>query len=271
MTYTQKANQSVTRALEIMQILAESDEPLGVRELARQIRVSPAIAQRLVSALMESGFAEQDASTRKYRVGLRAFTVGSAFLSGDVLVREVKPELQELSDRHGLNSYLAVRRGKSVVYLVTCQSSGPITIKTAPGALSYLHSTSLGKALLCNLSDEEIQRLLGPEPYRKLTARTKTRLAPLLRELHAASRNGTAICDEENLVGVFAIGAPLRDASEETIAAISGALPRHDVTKSRVKVVEKLIREAADRISIRLGAPIRSSASKRRTLRGSRC
>ena len=57
---TQKANQSVTRALQIMEILAESDGPLGVREVARQIRVSPAIAQRLVSALTESGFAEQE-------------------------------------------------------------------------------------------------------------------------------------------------------------------------------------------------------------------
>lgn len=265
---TQKANQSVTRALQIMQILAESEEPLGVREVGRLIEVAPAIAQRLVSALTDSGFAEQDALSRKYRIGLRAFTVGSAFLSGDVLVRETKPELQELSDKHGLNSYLAVRRGKSVVYLVTCQSSGPITIKTAPGALSYLHSTSLGKALLCNLADEEIQRLLGPEPYRKLTARTKTRLAPLLRELRAAGRNGTLICDEENLVGVFAVGAPLRDADGQTIAAISGALPRHDVTKARIKAVEKLIRAAADRISIRLGAPIRSSASRRKTLRG---
>ncbi|MGH8745112.1 MAG: IclR family transcriptional regulator, partial [Burkholderiales bacterium] len=210
-----------------------------------------------------------DALSRKYRVGLRAFTVGSAFLSGDILVREAKPELQELSDKHGLNSYLAVRRGKSVVYLVTCQSSGPITIKSAPGALSYLHSTSLGKALLCNLPIEEIQRLLGPEPYRKLTTRTKTRLAPLLRELHSATRNGTVVCDEENLVGVFAIGAPLWDANGQTIAAISGALPRHDVTKSRIKAVEKLIREAAERISIRMGAPMRSTALRRKTLKGS--
>jgi DNA-binding IclR family transcriptional regulator len=265
---TQKANQSVSRALQIMEILAESDGPLGVREVARQIRVSPAIAQRLVSALTESGFAEQEALSRRYRVGLRAFTVGSAFLSGDALVREAQPELRELSDKHGLNSYLAVRRGRSVVYLVTCQSSGPITIKTAPGALSYLHSTSLGKALLCNLPDAEIERLLGPEPYRRLTARTKTRLAPLLRELHAAARTGTTVCDEENLVGVFAIGAPVRDASGQTIAAISGALPRHDVSVSRVRAVSTLIRDAAERVSLRLGAPLPAAPSKRRTSRG---
>jgi DNA-binding IclR family transcriptional regulator len=135
--------------------------------------------------------------------------------------------------------------------------------------LSYLHSTSLGKALLCNLPDAEVERLLGPEPYRRLTMRTKTRLAPLLRELHAAARNGTTVCDEENLVGVFAIGAPIRDASEQTIAAISGALPRHDVTKSRVKAVSTLIRDAAEHISLRLGATLPVAPAKRRTLRGS--
>ena len=66
-----------------------------------------------------------------------------------------------------------------------------------------------------------------------------------------------AVSDEENLVGVYAVGAPVRDASGATVAAISGALPRHGVTKADLPRLSRLVRSAAERISARLGAPVR--------------
>lgn len=246
------ANQSVARALRIMQILAQAGGGLGVRELARSIRVSPSIAQRLVSTLTEFGFAEQDAA-RKYRVGLGAFAVGSTFLSGNALARESLEELQRLAEDHQLNAYLGVLRGRSVVYLLALQSSGPIAIKSSPGALTHLHTTALGKALLLGMADPEVARMLGREPYVRLTGRTRTRLAQVLADLKVARRTGYTVSDEENLVGVHAIGAPVRDGSGKTVAAISGALARHEVTRARLPALARLVREAAERISSRLG------------------
>lgn len=247
------ANQSVARALQIMRVLADSPESLGVREVARVIGVSPSIAQRLISTLAEFGFAEQEPS-RRYRVGVGAFAVGNAFLSGNTLARESLPELQALAERHHLNSYLGVLRGRSIVYLAAFQSSGPIAIKSSPGAKTFLHTTALGKAILAQMPVGEAAGLLGPQPYRRLTARTKTRLGPLAAELHAAKHNGYAISDEENLVGVYAIGAPVRDASGATVAAISGALARHELSRAKLPGLCRLVREAAERISMRLGA-----------------
>jgi DNA-binding IclR family transcriptional regulator len=247
------ANQSVARALQIMRVLADARESLGVREVARVIGVSPSIAQRLISTLADFGFAEQE-SSRRYRVGVGAFAVGNAFLSGNTLARESLPELQALADEHKLNSYLGVLRGRSIVYLAAFQSSGPIAIKSAPGAETFLHTTALGKAMLSGMSAEKAAALLGSQPYRRLTARTKTRLAPLLAELREAREQGHAISDEENLVGVYAIGAPVRDASGETVAAISGALARHELSRAKLPRLCRLVREAAERISLRLGA-----------------
>jgi DNA-binding IclR family transcriptional regulator len=248
-----QANQSVARALQIMRVLADSRESVGVREVARAIGVSPSIAQRLISTLAEFGFAEQEAS-RRYRVGVGAFAVGNAFLSGNTLARESLPELQALAERHQLNSYLGALRGGSIVYLAAFQSSGPIAIKSSPGEETYLHTTALGKAILAQMPQAAAAKLLGPQPYRRLTPRTKTRLPALAAELQAARKNGYAVSDEENLVGVYAIGAPVRDASGATIAAISGALARHELSRARLPGLCRLVREAADRISLRLGA-----------------
>jgi DNA-binding IclR family transcriptional regulator len=249
------SNQSASRVLQVLEALAASPEPIGVRDIARAIGVSPSIAQRLVSTLASTGFAEQT-ETRKYRVGLRAFAVGNAFLSDNSLARETLVELKRLADERQLNGYLGVLRGRSVVYLLTCQSSGPIAIRTSAGAETHLHSTALGKALLSCLTNEEAKRLLGREPYQRLTPATRLRFAALSRDIDRARQSGLATCDEENLVGVYAVGAPLRDASGSAVAAISVALPRHDVVRIGPAELGRLVREAAERISRRLGAAV---------------
>ena len=245
--------QSVSRALHMLEALASAPSSLGVRDLARAVGMAPSTAQRIVSTLVERGFIEQEAS-RKYRIGLRAFAVGNAFLSGNTLVREAMEELQALADHHHLNAYLGIREGGSIVYLLSVQSSGPIVIKGVPGSRTYLHSTALGKVMLASLGDDEIKALLGPQPYRRLTPRTLTRLAPLMADLKGVRASGYAVSDEENLSGVYAVGAAIRDASGRAIAAISGALPRQQVDRRTLAKTSRLIRDAADRISLRLGA-----------------
>lgn len=248
------ANQSVARALQILHLLADAPQGLGVREMARQMGVSPSIAQRLLSTLLGAGFAEQD-DLRRYRVGVQAFAVGNAYVASHELVRAAHAELRELADRHQLNGYLGVLRGREIVYLIALQSSGPIAIKSSPGARTHLHTTALGKAILAQMSDAEAASLLGPPPFARQTAKSLTRLAPLLAELKRARRDGYAVSDEENLVGVYAIGAVVRDASGAVAAALSGALPRHEVNRKSLAKLCKLICGAAERISTRLGAP----------------
>jgi len=225
-----------------------------VRDIARAIGVAPSIAQRLIATLTAYGFAEQD-PTLKYRIGVQAQFIGNAYVSTHALVRAGMAELGVLAGKHQLNGYLGVLRGTQVLYLIALQSSGPIAIRSSPGARTHLHSTALGKAILAEKSDDEVARLLGPQPFARLTPRSRLRLAPILAELHLARRNGYAISDEENLIGVFAIGAAVRDAAGSTVAAISGALPRHQVNRTNLPKLCKLIQDAANRISVRLGAP----------------
>ena len=253
-------NQSVARALEILEALSRAGRSLGVREVARAVGLPSSIAQRLLATLADCGFAEQD-SGRKYGIGPRAFAVGNAFIGSNVLAREALNELQLLADDHQLNGYLGVLRNNSVVYLLACQSSGPIAIKVRAGSETHLHSTALGKALLADLPEEEARRLLGKEPFARQTSHTKTRFATLLPDLQQARRAGYAMSDEENLIGVYAVGAVIRDWTGQVVAALSVALPRHDWARARLPKIASWVKEAADRISKRLGAPVAQRAA----------
>lgn len=247
-------NQSVTRAIDILNLLADTAEPLGVREIARRLQLAPSNVQRLIKTLAKAGFLEQTEGTLRYRIGYRAFQVGSAFVGQNSLYSAVMPELYALAARH-VTGFLGVLRDCSVVYLATVQSEGPIAITHRPGSQTHLHSTAMGKALLAEMSDADIRTLLGSQPLPRLTARTKVALPQLMKEIEAIRRAGYATSEEENRQGFFSAGAVVRDVRGAAVAVISGAVPTAMLKTSDRAAIGRQVLEAAQNASRKLGAP----------------
>ena len=89
--------ESVTGAIDILDLLASNAEPIGVREIARRLALAPSNVQRLIKTLTKAGFLEQTQETLRYRIGYRAFQVGSAFVGQNSLYSAVMPELYALA------------------------------------------------------------------------------------------------------------------------------------------------------------------------------
>jgi DNA-binding IclR family transcriptional regulator len=251
---TALGSQSAARALAVLDLLGDSTGELGVREIARQLSLAPSIVQRLIQPLAARGYVERASDGQKYRIGLRAFQVGRRYLAYNDLHAASLPELRAMAEQERVNAYLGVLRDRLVVYLDAVQSTGPIAIVSKPGSSAALHSTAFGKALLAELPDEQIADLIGPGPFVRFTKKTKTSLAALMKDVRQARRTRCAFSDEENIENVFAAGAVIRDASGEAVGALSGALPRHQLNPAGIEKLSRIVVEAADRISHRLGA-----------------
>ena len=74
-------------------------------------------------------------------------------------------------------------------------------------------------------------------------------------ELREVRESGVAISDEENLPNVYSVGAAVRDASGTVIASLSGAVPRQGLTKRDIDHLCVLVKNAADSVSRKMGAP----------------
>jgi DNA-binding IclR family transcriptional regulator len=247
------SNQSLERGLAILDLLDKAKEPMGVRAIGRELDISPAIVQRLANTLMQAGFIEQDRMTRRYKLGYRAITLGSAFAGEDQLLVNAGQELQRLADEFQLNGYLGALRDGRVVYLKAVQSSGPIVVRAAVGSVANAHATALGKALLAQLEAAEIEAILGPAPYPRYTASTITQLSHLLTELESVRRGGFALSLEENIVGVISLGAVVRDGSNAPVAALSVAFLASQRPEPEWPPVIQLMLDAAHRCSQALG------------------
>ena len=258
---TAGGNQSVARALSILNLLASRGEPVGVREIARQLDLAPSIAQRLVKTLARSGFLEQTGTTLRYAIGYRAFQVGNSFVAQSNLHTAVMPELYALADEH-INAFLGVMRDAAVVYLATVQSNGPVAINHRPGAQTHLHSTAMGKALLAEMPEEQVRALLTKSPLPRLTPRTKTAVSQLMLELETVRRQGYSVSEEENRLGFFSIGAIVRDAFGVAVAVVSGAVPTAGLrNQDKVRITRRVV-QAAENASRRLGAPQMTRVAK---------
>lgn len=248
-------SKTLVQGLELLKWMADRTGPHSIRETARETGLNVSLVQRLMNSLCDAGFVEQD-STRRYRIGVGALRVGQAFLSETGLVEFAGPILRELSMRESLNSYLAILRDDQCLYLCVEQSAGALTVHSAPGARAPVHTTAIGKALLAGLPDHEVKALLSRTRPKKLTERTRVSFTEIVTELNEIRSGALAVCDEENIPGLFAIGAPVLDITGRTVAGVSCACAAHLARGEGRKRIADAVRQASRDISLRMGAPL---------------
>jgi DNA-binding IclR family transcriptional regulator len=240
--------QSVQRALRVLKLLASSSEPIGVRQIGRELSLHRATVSRLLGTLLAEGFVSQERATQRY-------AVGPAFLSAAVASGErlrlhtsVHRLLEEMADESGETVTLSVRDG---AYALTVDQVTPGRMVVSTnwiGMRTELHCTSDGKVLLAWLDEEEREALLAAA-LRAKTARTITDREALRSELATVRSRGYAVAEQELEEGLTGVAAPVRDPSGAVLAAISISGPSYRMTPAQLGPCVAL----AERLGLELG------------------
>jgi IclR family transcriptional regulator, acetate operon repressor len=233
----------VERALAVLQCIADSDDDIGVSELAARTGLSVSTTHRLVQALRTAGLVAQDERSERYHLGPGAVALGrraEARLGFDRLL----PHLRALGARTGESISLGTRVGTEMLVVLHVDSSHPLRFDQAPGLRVPIHASAIGKVLLAFAADpaDEI-RALGP--LAAMTAATLTDPAALLEDVMTTRRRGWALNDGERDVGVRTIAAPLRGADGWAWAGVAIQGPAARLPDERLKELADLLAETA--------------------------
>jgi DNA-binding IclR family transcriptional regulator len=144
-------SRSVLRALEILDLLAAAEQPLGLAQIAKEFGIPKSSCLALLRALCARKFVRQEPGG-SYLLGLRAFEVGAAYLRAVTPVGAATAQLRVVTERLGMTSHFAVLEGDEVVYLAKQDPPGTgVRLASSLGARLPAWTTAVGRAQLAFL------------------------------------------------------------------------------------------------------------------------
>lgn len=244
--------ESADRVLRVLEAFAPNEKDVSLGELAERVRLPKSSVHRLLATLVGHGYVEREASTRRYRLGIRLFELGSAAIHERGLHNAAHPILEELSISTGETCHLAVLSGVEAVYVYKVDGPSSIVMSSRVGGRAPCHATSIGKVLAA-WAGEDLMRQLHGQPLPRYTARTLTTGTALEAELARVRSQGYAVDLEEFQDGLRCIAAPVREHSGRVVAALGIAGPRRRFDERQMRRLAGTVVRAAAALSRNLG------------------
>ena len=244
--------QSYRRMMDVLQCFSASARRLTLAQIAAATGLPRPTVHRILGALKEIGFIEQDVKGSGYMLGIGLYELGSLSLANMDLHREAQPFVDQLARHSGGLVHLGVFNGHSVV-VIEREDFGETRKSLASHVeIAPIHCTGVGKAVGAHLPKEMVARITGGG-LRAYTSHTLTSGAALERDYARIRKRGYALDNEELQLFVRCVAAPIRNAAGKVFAAISVSGPPQRMTEERQLELSSVVIDTALAISRHLG------------------
>jgi DNA-binding IclR family transcriptional regulator len=245
-----ESSKTVKNALTLLNCFSRSKPVLTTSELARQLKLARTSVMRLLVTLEACGFVERHQGGVGYRIGLRAFEVGTLFLAANPLSFLLLRALDELVAKTQCTAYFAILDKDDIVILNYREGTLPIRFIWQVGDRLPLHTTALGKAMLAHMSSEEIDRHLGNgRTLRGLTEKSIRTRTGLDDDIERTRERGWGLACEESHAGLTAVGSAILDDAGHPIAAISISCLDYPPNPKRLNQFATVVQDTARDVS----------------------
>ncbi|MGF7177252.1 IclR family transcriptional regulator [Azospirillum doebereinerae] len=222
-----------------------------VKGIAARLNTPRSTVHRMLNSLVAEGYLHH-VPYKGYLLGPKLIQLGMKALEQRPLVALARPHIEDLARRTGDTVHLGVVDGGEVFYLDKIPGTRGLEMRSRVGLRMPLASTGIGKALMLGIP---------PSRWRELHAAASTpgdRPGPVpwpkYEKLMAGFLRRDWVLDlEENEIGVRCVGAPVRDISNQVVAAISVASAVPYMPDERMAELGPMVRATADAISRELG------------------
>jgi IclR family acetate operon transcriptional repressor len=212
--------------------LFEKRELLRVNQVSREMGLSRSTVHRMLATLSHHQFVEQDESSRGYRAGPALVDIGLSVVRHMDLRALAYAALVRLRDETGETVHLATLRGVEVLYVESVESEKNLKTGSRVGWTLPAHATAAGKAMLAELTVEELTALYPSEELVAPTERGVTSLTALRGQLEEVRVRGYAVNDAESEDDVSGVGVVVKDRPGKVRGAVAVTGPRSRVDQA---------------------------------------
>jgi len=244
---------NLLRGLDIMELLLESPEGLGVSDISRALGIPVNAVFRIASALVERGYLLKDDQTKTFTLSARLVTMGYRIGNRNGLVETAMPLMRELRDAIKETVILCIMAGGDCIALDSVPGLHMFRFTVDPGTRATLHASAPGKALVAFLPDSERKAFIAGIKLQRFNERTITNRKKLLQELARVRELGYALDMAEEHDGVHCVAAPVLDVRGYPVAALTTTGPSDRLTRDKLKSHGEMMKDCARQISSRIG------------------
>ena len=250
---TERLIQSIERAADILELFLTSDPEQSIKEISNRLNLSKSTVHGIIKTLEHRGYLEQNSDNLKYRLGIKLFELGNYVGKNLDIGRIARPIIKGLVEELNETVHLVTLQRDELIYIEKVEGPSALTIYSHIGKRAPFHCTGVGKAILSQLSEEEVDRILSSVSMEAFTEFTMTNIEEIKSILPTIREQGYAFDDEEIELGLKCIAAPIFNHQGKAIASISCAAPKMRLDEERLPKVIEGIKHAAAEISRQLG------------------
>jgi IclR family pca regulon transcriptional regulator len=224
---------SLGRGLAVIRAFSRESPTLTLSEVSQKTGLTRAASRRYLLTLQDLGYVGSDG--RQFMLRPQVLTLGYAYLSSLNVGEVAQRHMEALVEKVHESCSASVLDGTDIVYVARVPTRRIMTIALAVGTRLPAHATSMGRVLLSELSEVDLQRYFDSVTLNRLTPRTVVEPDRLRTILQGIQRQGWALVDQELEDGVRSVAVPIRRG-------------RRDATQFAINVSAHAARVTVDRL-----------------------
>lgn len=247
---------ALERGLEILRCFKPGDRFLGNQEIAARTGLPKPTISRLTYTLTRLGYLSYSDKFGKYHLDSAVLALGYSYLVNMDVRRIARPLMQELAEYAQASVAFGVQDRLNMLYIEAYRSSATVTLTLDVGSQIPIATTSMGRALLCALPENEREQILAQVQIRNQAEWPRIK-AGIDQAFHDYNELGFCLSLGDWKRDVNAVAAPLipSDGSRIIVFNCAGAsfqLLRHmlegDIGPRLLNLITN-VKEALDRHS----------------------
>jgi len=240
-------NQSISRAIKVLEALCQGEGEAGVSELSRRVGLHKSVVHRILVTLEKSEWVEKDENSGKYRLGLGLLSIRSS-LTRHPLIALSRPTMMKLLELTDETIVLAIESKIGAICIEKIETSRSVKVTSEVGRYFPLHAGATGIAILIGMPESRIRSHLLSKPLERYTERTWTDPHKVLERVLKLKKFGYATTTSEVDEGATAIAVPLVIRQGEIYGSLTISMPEYRFSEEKEEEFVPLLFEAAKEI-----------------------
>ncbi len=223
------------KSVKILDFLSQKAEAVSMTDISAYTEITLSTTNKILDTLLLIGLVARDDETRTYTLGPRLFQFANASLIQFDVARETFSPLKHLHEKVESTVNLGKLDNNHVLYInkfTDIESSKKVTSRI--GVILPLYCTAMGKAILADFSEAELEEYLETIEFNKLSEYTIDSKEALIREIEETRTRGYGIDDEEAEKNVYCIGTVVQIPNTKSRFAFSISLQKDELSEERL-------------------------------------